>query len=31
VKRPLTPSELESLRESADRYVQLAREHRVLK
>jgi carbonic anhydrase/acetyltransferase-like protein (isoleucine patch superfamily) len=31
VKRPLTPSELDSLRESADRYVQLAREHRVLK
>ena len=31
VKRPLTPSELESLRTSADRYVHLAREHRVLK
>ena len=31
VKRPLTPSELESLRTSADRYVRLAREHRVLK
>ncbi|MFL5412167.1 MAG: gamma carbonic anhydrase family protein, partial [Myxococcales bacterium] len=31
VKRPLTPSELESLRESADRYVHLAREHKVLK
>ena len=31
VKRPLTPSEMESLRTSADRYVRLAREHRVLK
>ncbi|MFL5457898.1 MAG: gamma carbonic anhydrase family protein [Myxococcales bacterium] len=31
VKRPLTESELESLRESADRYVHLAREHKVLK
>jgi carbonic anhydrase/acetyltransferase-like protein (isoleucine patch superfamily) len=31
VKRPLNASELESLRESADRYVHLAREHRVLK
>ena len=31
VKRPLTASELESLGENADRYVHLAREHRVLK
>jgi len=31
VKRPLTAGELESLRTSADRYVHLAREHRVLK
>jgi carbonic anhydrase/acetyltransferase-like protein (isoleucine patch superfamily) len=31
VKRPLTESEIESLQESADRYVHLAREHRVLR
>ena len=31
VKRPLTESEVASLQESSDRYVDLAREHRVLK